>query len=142
SPVGVRAANAPCAGAQGGPCPRDVPPVEDAAELPQAPRRAGARRGRARSRERGMDGRRRHGRRSLHAHGAEARARGGAVTWTALFIGLAGGFTSGLLGIGGGVVLVPLMLRFLRLPQSHAHGTSLAILVVTATAAALTYGAA
>ena len=64
------------------------------------------------------------------------------MTWTALFLGLAGGLTSGLLGVGGGVVLVPLMLHFLRLPQSHAHGTSLAILVVTATAAALTYGAA
>lgn len=59
---------------------------------------------------------------------------------SALLIGLAGGAASGLLGIGGGVVLVPLLTKFLRLPQKHAHGTSLAILVFTATAAALTYG--
>ncbi len=63
------------------------------------------------------------------------------MIWTCVWLGLAGGLTSGLLGVGGGVVLVPLMLRFLRLEQKHAHGTSLAILVVTATAAALTYKA-
>jgi uncharacterized membrane protein YfcA len=60
---------------------------------------------------------------------------------TALLIGLAGGAASGLLGIGGGVVLVPLLTRFLHLPQKNAHGTSLAILIFTAIAAALTYGA-
>lgn len=59
---------------------------------------------------------------------------------TALLVGLAGGTASGLLGIGGGVVLVPLLTRFMHLEQKHAHGTSLAILLFTATAAALTYG--
>jgi uncharacterized membrane protein YfcA len=58
-----------------------------------------------------------------------------------ILIGLAGGAASGLLGIGGGVVLVPLLTKFLRLPQRHAHGTSLAILVFTAIAAAVTYRA-
>lgn len=61
---------------------------------------------------------------------------------TSLLIGLAGGAASGLLGIGGGVVLVPLLVRYFHLPQKHAHGTSLAILVFTAIAAALTYRAA
>ena len=61
---------------------------------------------------------------------------------TALLVGLAGGAASGLLGIGGGVVLVPLLVRFYHMPQKHAHGTSLAILVFTAIAAALTYHAA
>jgi uncharacterized membrane protein YfcA len=61
---------------------------------------------------------------------------------TALLIGLAGGAASGLLGIGGGVVLVPLLTKFRHLTQKQAHGTSLAILVFTAIAGALTYGAA
>jgi uncharacterized membrane protein YfcA len=56
-------------------------------------------------------------------------------------IGLAGGAASGLLGIGGGVVLVPLLTKFRHLEQKRAHGTSLAILVFTAIAAALTYRA-
>ncbi len=60
---------------------------------------------------------------------------------SALMIGLAGGAASGLLGIGGGVVLVPLLTRFKGLMQKQAHGTSLAILVFTAIAAALTYRA-
>ncbi|MEO6462597.1 MAG: sulfite exporter TauE/SafE family protein [Candidatus Eisenbacteria bacterium] len=60
---------------------------------------------------------------------------------TAILIGLAGGLASGLLGIGGGVVLVPLLGKFLHLDQKRAQATSLAILVFTALAAALTYGA-
>ncbi len=54
-------------------------------------------------------------------------------------IGLIGGLTSGLLGIGGGIVLVPMLTRFLGLDQKRAQATSLAILVFTATAAAITY---
>jgi uncharacterized protein len=61
---------------------------------------------------------------------------------TALLIGLAGGLSSGLLGIGGGIVLVPLLTKFLRLDQKRAQATSLAILVFTALAAALMYRAA
>jgi len=58
-----------------------------------------------------------------------------------LLIGLAGGAASGLLGIGGGVVLVPLFTKFKHMRQQVAHGTSLAILLFTAIAAALTYKA-
>lgn len=61
---------------------------------------------------------------------------------TALLIGLAVGTTSGLLGVGGGIVLVPLLTRFLHLDQKRAQATSLAILVFTALAAAITYRAA
>lgn len=43
--------------------------------------------------------------------------------------GLAGGFFSGLIGIGGGAVMVPLLTGLLKLPQRLAHGTSLAIVV-------------
>jgi uncharacterized membrane protein YfcA len=61
---------------------------------------------------------------------------------TALLIGLAVGTTSGLLGVGGGIVLVPLLTRFLHLDQKRAQATSLGILVFTALAAAITYRAA
>lgn len=60
----------------------------------------------------------------------------------AVLVGLAGGVTSGLLGVGGGIVLVPMLTRFLGLDQKRAQATSLTILVFTALAAAITYGAA
>jgi uncharacterized membrane protein YfcA len=59
----------------------------------------------------------------------------------AILVGIAGGLTSGLLGVGGGIVLVPMLTRFLRLDQRRAQATSLAILVFTALAAAITYQA-
>ncbi len=53
--------------------------------------------------------------------------------------GLAGGFFSGLTGVGGGAIMVPLMTGALRMRQHTAHGTSLAIIVFAAGASALTY---
>jgi uncharacterized protein len=55
------------------------------------------------------------------------------------WIGAASGVTSGLLGVGGAIVLVPLMTRVLKLTQHRAHGTSLAVVLFTATAAFLGY---
>jgi len=46
-----------------------------------------------------------------------------------LVIGLVGGFFGGLLGIGGGIVMIPLMVLWLRLPQHQAQMTSLAVLL-------------
>jgi uncharacterized membrane protein YfcA len=43
-------------------------------------------------------------------------------------MGLAGGFFSGLLGIGGGVVMVPWMVGLLKMPLKRAIGTSLVII--------------
>jgi uncharacterized membrane protein YfcA len=43
-------------------------------------------------------------------------------------MGLAAGFFSGLLGIGGGVVMVPVMVGVLRMPLKRALGTSLVII--------------
>ncbi len=57
----------------------------------------------------------------------------------AALVGLVGGLTSGLLGVGGGIVLVPMLTKFLGLDQKRAQATSLAILVFTALAAAITY---
>ena len=41
---------------------------------------------------------------------------------------------SGLTGVGGGAVMVPLLTSLFRLPQHVAHGTSLAIVVFVGTA--------
>lgn len=46
-----------------------------------------------------------------------------------LLLGLAVGVLVGLLGIGGGIVLVPAMVYFLRMDQHLAQGTSLFILL-------------
>lgn len=51
----------------------------------------------------------------------------------ALFaIGLTAGFLAGLLGIGGGVVLVPAMVLVLSFDQHTAQGTSLAVIIPAA----------
>lgn len=55
--------------------------------------------------------------------------------------GASGGFLSGILGGGGGAVMVPLMTGPMRMRQHVAHGTSLAIIVVTAAVAAASYTA-
>jgi hypothetical protein len=43
-------------------------------------------------------------------------------------MGLGAGFASGLLGIGGGVVMVPVMSGILRMPLKRALGTSLVVI--------------
>lgn len=52
----------------------------------------------------------------------------------AALIGLIGGIASGLLGVGGGVVMVPAMIFLLGFSQSPkvAVGTSLAVIIPTA----------
>jgi uncharacterized membrane protein YfcA len=47
-----------------------------------------------------------------------------------LFIGLIAGVLSGLVGIGGGVVIVPALIYFMSASQHEAQGTSLAILLL------------
>jgi len=54
-------------------------------------------------------------------------------------IGLMAGAFGGLVGLGGGVVMIPLMVRFFGLHQHQAHGTSLAALVFTGLTGAATY---
>jgi uncharacterized membrane protein YfcA len=56
-------------------------------------------------------------------------------------IGAVAGLFSGLFGVGGGVVMVPLLVLWLSYGEREATGTSLAAIVVIATAAALTHGA-
>jgi len=57
--------------------------------------------------------------------------------WLVVVIGLMAGIVSGLLGVGGGLVIVPLLVFVVKLDIHHAIGTSLAIIVPTAACAAL-----
>jgi hypothetical protein len=59
--------------------------------------------------------------------------------WLYLVVGLIGGLLSGFAGIGGGVVLIPLMVGLLGVSQHQAHGTSLAIIIPTAIVAVTQY---
>jgi uncharacterized membrane protein YfcA len=45
-------------------------------------------------------------------------------------IGLSAGILSGLVGIGGGIILVPALVMFLHYSQHQAQGTSLAVLTM------------
>jgi uncharacterized protein len=54
-----------------------------------------------------------------------------------IIIGILAGVLSGLIGVGGGVIMVPLLVLFLGLTQHQAQGTSLAVLVVPVTALAV-----
>jgi uncharacterized membrane protein YfcA len=60
--------------------------------------------------------------------------------WYYLFVGLTGiatGLLSGLLGVGGGVVMVPIFIYLFKTDVHTAIGTSLAIIVPTALMGAL-----
>jgi uncharacterized membrane protein YfcA len=46
-----------------------------------------------------------------------------------ILIGLAGGIMSGLMGVGGGIILIPLMTLLLGMTQHQAQGTSLGIIM-------------
>ncbi len=56
-----------------------------------------------------------------------------------LFIGLAAGVTSGLLGVGGGLVIVPLLVFLGRFDQHEAHATSLVAIIPIAAAGAFVF---
>jgi len=54
-----------------------------------------------------------------------------------LIIGLLAGMLSGLVGVGGGIIMVPMLVMLLGFSQHQAQGTSLAVLVVPVTAIAV-----
>ena len=54
-------------------------------------------------------------------------------------IGFAAGVGSGLLGVGGGTVMVPLLVALLAFSQHRAHATSLAAIVPIASVAVIVF---
>ena len=58
-----------------------------------------------------------------------------------LVVGAASGFVSGLLGVGGGVILVPILSGLLRFPIKTALGTSLAVVAAQAIPGTIAHGA-
>jgi uncharacterized membrane protein YfcA len=64
-------------------------------------------------------------RKALAADGSHALP----PAWHGLWIGALAGVLSGLLGIGGGIVMVPLLVAFLALEQREAQATSLATML-------------
>jgi hypothetical protein len=57
----------------------------------------------------------------------------------ALGIGLVAGLLGGMLGIGGGIILVPGMVLLLSVDQHTAQGVSLAVITLTALVGAITH---
>jgi uncharacterized membrane protein YfcA len=53
----------------------------------------------------------------------------GRIWLPGLAIGLAGGLASGLLGIGGAILMIPLMVWLVRIPQHEAQATSLVLML-------------
>jgi hypothetical protein len=52
------------------------------------------------------------------------------VVITVIAIGLAAGMLSGLVGVGGGIIMVPALVFFMHYTQHQAQGTSLAVLTL------------
>jgi hypothetical protein len=59
-----------------------------------------------------------------------------------LAIGLGGGLLSGLLGVGGGIVMVPLLVLWAAYSQRDAHALSLGAIIPISLAGIATYGVA
>ncbi len=57
-------------------------------------------------------------------------------------IGLLGGALSGLLGVGGGIVMVPLLVLWAHYGQRDAHAASLGAIIPISIAGIVTYGIA
>ena len=59
--------------------------------------------------------------------------------WTFVLLGLAAGVLSGALGLGSGIVFVPILVSVFMLPQKSAQGTALAVMVPMALLGAIRY---
>ena len=57
----------------------------------------------------------------------------------AVLFGLGAGFIAAFFGVGGGIVLVPIMIQFLRFPPPIATATGVAVFLITAVTANVTH---
>jgi uncharacterized protein len=73
------------------------------------------------------------------AGAGEAGPVGGGVRWRAAGIGVVAGLLSGLLGIGGGVIMVPAFIELLALPLKSAIATSLVCVGIFGVPATITH---
>lgn len=78
----------------------------------------------------------------MHEAGEPQVARARLLNPQLVTIGLAGGVLSGLLGVGGGIVMVPLLVLWAGYAQRDAHAMSLGAIVPISVGGVLTYGAA
>ena len=58
----------------------------------------------------------------------------------AFLVGLLGGVFGGFVGLGGGAIMIPFMVDFLKVDQHKAHGTNLVTIVFTGIAGSIAYG--
>nr|WP_231556429.1 sulfite exporter TauE/SafE family protein [Cryobacterium sp. MLB-32] len=64
----------------------------------------------------------------------------GARYWISLvIIGLIGGLLSGAFGVGGGIIMVPLLISFVHMDQRRAAATSLVAIIPTALVGSIAY---
>jgi uncharacterized membrane protein YfcA len=68
--------------------------------------------------------------------------RGWRLSRELVAIGVLGGALSGLLGVGGGIVMVPLLVLWAGYGQRDAHATSLGAIIPISVAGIVTYGIA
>lgn len=73
---------------------------------------------------------------------AERSEAGRPVLGRIIAVGLAGGFLSGMFGVGGGIVMVPLIMWLLHHDRHAAHATSLAAIFIIALSGVVAYGRA
>jgi uncharacterized membrane protein YfcA len=76
------------------------------------------------------------------AASGDARPRARRVDAELVAIGILGGLLSGLLGVGGGIVMVPLLVFWARFGQRDAHAISLGAIIPISIAGIATYGIA
>ena len=73
--------------------------------------------------------------------GHPIRPRGSTPGWEYATLGLATGFVSGLLGVGGGIIFVPIVTTFLGMPLKRALGTSLLVISTIAVPGTIVHAA-